>query len=172
MLALPNDADAVRVVPVAQIHEIGTIQDTTAAAGPPPQLTYRGGPILSAVQVVTVFWGKAASRSIHRKTNGKRSCRASSLLSRSARLAETSVASEVVEGHSPSSSARMPRSQLRMLPPATLALVLRWIALFLWRRAREVVGLPRPFAAASPASSLTRWGEPTRNRGRGPPRRS
>src|ERR1700675_3728147 len=29
------------------------------AAGPPPQLTYRGGPLLTAVEVFTVFWGEA-----------------------------------------------------------------------------------------------------------------
>ena len=59
VLAVPNRGDAIRVVPVVQVHEIGTVNDTAAPAGPPPQLTYRGGPLLAAVQVVTVFWGKA-----------------------------------------------------------------------------------------------------------------
>ena len=59
LLALPNRGDAIRVVPVVQVHEVGTVHDTTAAAGPAPHLTYRGGPLLSAVQVVTMFWGKA-----------------------------------------------------------------------------------------------------------------
>ena len=56
--AFGNRGDAIRVVPVATVQDIGTISDKAIAAGPPPQLTYRGGPVLGAVEVVTVFWGK------------------------------------------------------------------------------------------------------------------
>jgi len=57
---VPNHGDAIRVVPVVNVHDIGLIGDKTiAAATPPPQLTHRGGPLFDAVQVVTVFWGKA-----------------------------------------------------------------------------------------------------------------
>lgn len=59
MVAFGNRGDAIRVVPVATVDEIGLIHDKAiAAAGPPAQLTYRGGTVLGAVEVVTVFWGK------------------------------------------------------------------------------------------------------------------
>ena len=51
-------------------------------------------------------------------------------------------------------------------PPRAAAAVPK--ALLHWRRALHVVGLPRPLADASPASSRPKWGEPTRNRGTRP----
>ena len=57
--AVPNHADAIRVVPLASVHELGVANDASAAPVPPPSLTYRGGPVLGAVEVVTIFWGKA-----------------------------------------------------------------------------------------------------------------
>lgn len=56
----PNapDRDAIRVVP---LHLPGGLSD--AAPGvpptPPPSLTYRGGPLLGAVEVFVIFWGSA-----------------------------------------------------------------------------------------------------------------
>ncbi len=59
---VPNRSDAVRVVPLATIRDTGVFHDKDlAAATPPPQLTYRGGPVLGTVEVVTMFWGKAWS---------------------------------------------------------------------------------------------------------------
>ena len=48
--------DAIRTVPLNLAEELVTF---TAEAGPatPPKLTYRGGALLSAVEVFTVFWG-------------------------------------------------------------------------------------------------------------------
>ena len=52
--------DAVRIVPLAIPGTllqplIGAIPRATA----PPRLTYRGGPLLTAVEIFTVFWGEA-----------------------------------------------------------------------------------------------------------------
>lgn len=52
---LPAHGDSIRVVPLHQ-------PDNVAAAASPPQLTYRGGPLLSSVEVFTVFWGSAWKR--------------------------------------------------------------------------------------------------------------
>lgn len=46
-------SDAIRVVPVNTPESLATI-----AAAPPAHLTYRGGPLLTAVEVTTIFWGK------------------------------------------------------------------------------------------------------------------
>ena len=52
--------DAVRIVPLQLPDAIKTPPaDAVAAAVSPPQLTYRGGPLLSAVEVFTIFWGPA-----------------------------------------------------------------------------------------------------------------
>ena len=48
--------DPIRIVPVHPVGELG--QPAHGAAAPPgAQLTYRGGPLLTAVEVFTVFWG-------------------------------------------------------------------------------------------------------------------
>ncbi|HUE27599.1 MAG TPA: hypothetical protein VMP89_12560 [Solirubrobacteraceae bacterium] len=52
------NADPIRIVPVSPIDDIAAPAHG-APAPPPPQLTYRGGPLLSAVEVFTVFWGPA-----------------------------------------------------------------------------------------------------------------
>jgi hypothetical protein len=50
-------SDPIRIVPLHVPKELSQAAKGIAAA-PPPQLTYRGGPLLSAVQIFTVFWGK------------------------------------------------------------------------------------------------------------------
>src|SRR3989442_15806742 len=50
-LVLPAHGDPIRVVPLHSAEEI--------AAAAPAQLTYRHGPLLTAVEVFTVFWGSA-----------------------------------------------------------------------------------------------------------------
>jgi hypothetical protein len=40
------------------VEEIGTV-DKLAPVGPPAHLTYNGGPLITAVEVFTVFWGRA-----------------------------------------------------------------------------------------------------------------
>ena len=52
---LVHGADPVRIVPLHDPHQMA------APAAVPPQLTYRGGPLLTAVKVFTVFWGSAWS---------------------------------------------------------------------------------------------------------------
>ena len=57
---VPNRADAVRVVPLADVNETSVFHDDAlAAAAPAPNLTYRGGPVIGAVEIVTLYWGKA-----------------------------------------------------------------------------------------------------------------
>jgi len=48
--------DAIRVVPLHGPAELAALVGDAPAAAP-TRLTYRGGPLLSAVEVVTVFWG-------------------------------------------------------------------------------------------------------------------
>ena len=48
-----NRADALRIVPMHGA-DAGRLASTT-----PPQLTYRNGPLLTAVEVYTIFWGSA-----------------------------------------------------------------------------------------------------------------
>src|SRR5437879_12030768 len=48
----------IRVVPMRGVG--GLVAPATRVAAPPTaQLTYRGGPLLTAVEVVTVYWGAA-----------------------------------------------------------------------------------------------------------------
>jgi hypothetical protein len=57
---VPGRNDPVRIVPLSLPKEI--VQPTTDAAPahvPAAKLTYRGGPLLTAVEVVTIFWGAA-----------------------------------------------------------------------------------------------------------------
>lgn len=55
--SLPAPAlDAIRIVPLQGVRE-QRLTVLTAAPAAAPQLTYRGGPLLTAVEVVTVFWG-------------------------------------------------------------------------------------------------------------------
>lgn len=57
---LPLRGDPIRIVPVHSVGDIGV-----AVHGAPPavapQLTYRNGPLITAVEVFTVFWGHAWS---------------------------------------------------------------------------------------------------------------
>lgn len=48
--------DPIRIVPVHRVDELAQPAHDAAAA-PSPQLTYRGGPLLTAAEVFTVFWG-------------------------------------------------------------------------------------------------------------------
>lgn len=48
--------DPIRIVPLHRVGELGQPAHG-AAAGPAPELTYRGGPLLTAVEVFTAFWG-------------------------------------------------------------------------------------------------------------------
>ncbi|HKB98975.1 MAG TPA: hypothetical protein VKD23_09335 [Terriglobales bacterium] len=53
--------DAIRIVPlfVADTVSRPTVEAAKAIPAAPPQLTYRDGPLLTAVEVFTIFWGKA-----------------------------------------------------------------------------------------------------------------
>ena len=53
--------DAIRIVPLYGAEGAGTPTVEAAKAAPPvaPQLSYRNGPLLTAVQVFTIFWGAA-----------------------------------------------------------------------------------------------------------------
>ena len=60
-LVLPARTDAIRVVPP---HDpAGLMAELVSApAAPPPHLSYRGGALISSVEVFTVFWGAAWRR--------------------------------------------------------------------------------------------------------------
>ena len=52
--------DPVRIVPLSLPPELTQpMSDMALAAVQAPNLTYRGGPLLTAVEVVTLFWGQA-----------------------------------------------------------------------------------------------------------------
>ena len=53
---LPAASDLIRIVPLHAPAELFQAAPGIAVP-PPPQLTYRGGPLLSSVEVFTVFWG-------------------------------------------------------------------------------------------------------------------
>jgi hypothetical protein len=57
-LNIVHPADPIRVVP---LHDPNHLHQPTAEAGaaPPAQLTYRNGPLLTSVQIYTIFWGSA-----------------------------------------------------------------------------------------------------------------
>src|SRR2546430_1258351 len=48
--------DPIRIVPLHTVRDLGRPAHGAAAAAD-PRLTYRGGPLLTAVEVFTVFWG-------------------------------------------------------------------------------------------------------------------
>jgi hypothetical protein len=52
---LPNHSDSIRIVP---LHP-GIGAEAAAAPAAAPQLTYRNGPLIAAVEVFTVFYGAA-----------------------------------------------------------------------------------------------------------------
>src|ERR1700674_5794418 len=56
MTVLPAASDPIRIVPLHVPKEISQPAEGVAAP-PPPHLTYRGGPLLSSVEIFTVFWG-------------------------------------------------------------------------------------------------------------------
>ena len=56
LTVLPAASDPIRIVPLHIPKELSQPAKGMAAS-PPPHLTYRGGPLLSAVEIFTVFWG-------------------------------------------------------------------------------------------------------------------
>ncbi len=54
--SIPAHTDAIRIVPL-HVPESLVAPAAGIAPAPPPELTYRGGPLLSAAEVFTVFWG-------------------------------------------------------------------------------------------------------------------
>lgn len=57
----PVHGDAIRIVPLYVSDDVRTPTVEAAAAAPAatPHLTYRNGPLISAVEVFTIFWGSA-----------------------------------------------------------------------------------------------------------------
>ena len=56
----PARADAIRIVPLYHAGAAGQpTVDAAAVPAAPPRLTYRNGPLLTTVEVFTVFWGAA-----------------------------------------------------------------------------------------------------------------
>lgn len=58
---VPSHGDAIRIVPlhVAEAAGTPTVEAAKLAPSVAPHLTYRNGPLLTAVEVFTVFWGAA-----------------------------------------------------------------------------------------------------------------
>src|SRR5437762_3177134 len=55
---LPAVNDPIRIVPLHVPHELFEAAPGIEAA-PPPQLSYRNGPLLANVEIFTIFWGTA-----------------------------------------------------------------------------------------------------------------
>jgi hypothetical protein len=57
----PGHGDAIRIVPlsVAEALRQPTVEALALGPAAPPQVTYRNGPLLVAVEVFTIFWGAA-----------------------------------------------------------------------------------------------------------------
>jgi hypothetical protein len=57
----PARTDPIRIVPLQVAGDLGkpTEEAQAAAPAPAPHLTYRSGPLISAVEVFTIFWGSA-----------------------------------------------------------------------------------------------------------------
>src|SRR3977135_2816984 len=55
----PARADPIRIVPLYLTGDVGqpTVDVAAAADAAPPQLTYPNGPLLTAGEVFTIFWG-------------------------------------------------------------------------------------------------------------------
>jgi hypothetical protein len=64
---LPALGDPIRIVPLRLPGEL-VAPAPGVPAPPPPALTYRGGPLLGAVQVFSIFWGAAWSDAAQRAT--------------------------------------------------------------------------------------------------------
>jgi len=56
--AAARDPDPIRIVPIAAPRDL-TAHTAAVPAAPPPSLTYRGGPLLAAVRVFTIYIGAA-----------------------------------------------------------------------------------------------------------------
>lgn len=58
---VPAHGDAIRIVPLYVPDAVSqpTVEAAAAAPAAAPHLTYRKGPLLSAVEVFTIFWGPA-----------------------------------------------------------------------------------------------------------------
>lgn len=54
-MVLAGPGDSIRIVPLYVPEEVTQLK----VGAVPPKLTYRGGPLLTSVQVFTVFWGAA-----------------------------------------------------------------------------------------------------------------
>ncbi len=56
---VPAHGDAIRIVPLYESGGTPTVGAAKAAPPVAPHLTYRNGPMLTAVEVFTIFWGAA-----------------------------------------------------------------------------------------------------------------
>jgi hypothetical protein len=55
--------DAIRIVPLYVPERTPTVDEAKASPAVAPQLSYRNGPLLTAVEVFTIFWGAAWQQS-------------------------------------------------------------------------------------------------------------
>src|SRR6266849_1770165 len=60
----PGRADSVRIVPLNIAEELKALSKTVGQPVP-PHLTYNGGPLLTSVEVFTIFWGAAWNQASH-----------------------------------------------------------------------------------------------------------
>src|SRR4051794_38136597 len=56
---VPAHHDPVRIVPLQRTEVLFGVGNAAATAGSVPNVTYRDGPLISAVEVFTLFWGSA-----------------------------------------------------------------------------------------------------------------
>src|SRR4029077_21152535 len=55
----PGPGDPIRIVPLSLPDALLRPAGQPPVAAAAPQLTYRGGPLIAAVEVFTIFWGPA-----------------------------------------------------------------------------------------------------------------
>jgi hypothetical protein len=63
--SLKSHPDAIRIVPLHVPEHVVQPGGEPAVAAPAPQLTYRNGPLISAAEVFTIFWGSAWQTAPH-----------------------------------------------------------------------------------------------------------
>src|SRR5215469_946615 len=60
---LANRSDFIRSVPISMPEQVAKVVAEGIPAAAPPHLTYRGGPLLTNVEVFAIFWGQNWPRS-------------------------------------------------------------------------------------------------------------
>jgi hypothetical protein len=66
-----HDSDPIRIVPLHQPEDALRPLEAAPVAAPSARLTYRNGPLIATVEVVTIFWGAGWERPAQQKLIGQ-----------------------------------------------------------------------------------------------------